>query len=739
MTTRLKNTLLLLPFLLLAANAQAATETVTYIGDTDPHNWYDEGIWDIGPEVVPPWPGITADIVINTAGANITTAGGSISTQTLTIHNGSALRIEGGGLFTSNGMTNIGNNSDTAKLYVGGDAVTSTFNTKGLRIGNNTASTQANPARGEMHILDKAIVNVTTTHFGIGCHTYSEGSLVIDGGTLNINGAATAAQPKVFVGVGANSVGSITVEKGEFNIATLLDLGYGDKSQATLTINGGKVNHINNAFNLGNKSKTAVINVNINGGELNVAGINVGCATGTSATITQTGGTLNATVGTFALANGTDTKATYTISDGKIEAENRIFMSYGQNSTSTLTQTGGEIATGQLHLAAHAGTSAANGSSATLDISGGTFKVTTETANYLRTAYNNGTAAINLSGDGQLISSTDLLHGYGSYAKADLNISGNSSLQTRSAIIGHGGRSNANINLDGNGKFLSENNLILGYASNSKANVTLSGNSRMEVGTDIFLAYGTSGSTGTLKLSDTATLKTGGNLTLGGVTTGGGEAKSSTAILNLAGAANATIGGTLTLGNGTNITSAKLDIADTATLSAGALHLGMGNITLGGGSLSVANEILAVKTTAAHLALNGGALSADALVFDITDKDFAGQLHIDGPVNQLTLSKGIIIDLSNWTGDPAELHLITLVTYTDTSIENFSVTFNYGALEGQIEADYEWDSAHQELHLLGLKAIPEPANIALILALSALGIVFIRRRISGGINKTLIN
>lgn len=657
----------------LAAIAQAGT--VNYTGGEGAHNWKETpSVWNatIG----------TGDTVnLDTAKA-VVTSDADVTLAILNLYNGATLKVTDA-TFTASNFIGIGNTSETAKLQVGDGATAVTLNIGRLRVGNTTGSA-GSIVKGEMEILKDATVNLTggpttTKDSYVAGQNFTNASLTINGGTLETS-------YRFFIASGVDSVGSLTIKNGgvfNYNHATIsLDFGYAARSNATLTVDGGTLNHKNTALNLGNYNQTAKINLNINDGEINAAGLNVGWKTGTSATITQTGGninagttnfgaegtgygdlnisggTLNATVINFAagtgsnstvvqtggtvkstgagatqalsIAQGTDSDVNYTISDGKIEAANRLYLGYGSNSTVTLTQTGGEITAAVAYVGARTGTGAADATKTTLNISDGTFKANTI---YVGLAY--ATADVNVSGTGYLEATTgDLAIGYRPNAEATLEIT--------------------------NGGSAKGNRVFIGY----------------------------NGSEGTAIVSDNAKLTSTNNLVLG---------------------------------NSAKTHTAKLEINNNAEVSAGSVDLFKAGITINGGSLNTTGNINVDNNTAATIDLAGGTLTADKIAIALSGTDFTGSLDITGAAAGLTLGS-ILVDLSGWTGDAkADILLFS----TDNDSANYTVNFEYGSLAGLFEATETWTNGDLSI---SITAVPEPANVAAILAALAVVAVLIRRR-----------
>jgi hypothetical protein len=141
--------------------------------------------------------------------------------------------------------------------------------------------------------------------------------------------------------------------------------------------------------------------------------------------------------------------------------------------------------------------------------------------------------------------------------------------------------------------------------------------------------------------------------------------------------------------------------------------------------LSASGEILVSSTSIASLSLNGGSLSADSLRFDVTGAAFAGSLDISGSISALSLTNGIIIDLSNWSGDATLLAPITLLTYDDAATEHLSVSLNYGANAGLLNVSHTWNAGALSLMVA---PVPEPATTAALLALLTLTLLLRRRQ-----------
>ncbi len=171
----------------------------------------------------------------------------------------------------------------------------------------------------------------------------SEGSMTISGGTVTT--------PSITVANAEKSVGTVTVSGGTLKGTTTFNIGNAANSTGTVTVSGGSLT--TGTFNAGNAANSTGT-VTVSNGEINATTFVVG--TNGNGTLNMTGGSINAT-GEFILGRFSGSTGVGLIDGGSVKVgSNLILASADTSSTASLTLTSGTIdATGQSLYVANSG------------------------------------------------------------------------------------------------------------------------------------------------------------------------------------------------------------------------------------------------------------------------------------------------------------------------------------------------------------------------------------------------
>jgi len=309
----------------------------------------------------------------------------------------------------------------------------------------------------------------------------------------------------------------------------------------------------------------------------------------TGSHLDQTGGSL--TTGFFGMATDSGSSATFNLSDGTFASTGELQV--GVSAAGTLNQTGGT-----LNSSSYLVVGRNSGSVGVFSLSGGTVNGATTSGFTVIGSFAGSNGTLNVSGDGVLNSPREMRVGEG--GTGTLNQTGGTVSVSGVTHVGWGGNNastqNGTLTVSG-GTFTSEGDLVLGYAggSTAQANVTVDGGT-LNVGTTtkrwlIVSRYDT--------VSSTLTVSS-GNLNLNAGTdlrfSIGGNSGTNTVTLN---------GGAITSYSG-NQTGDGAGVVDLAQGS------GVANNTfnLNGGTLAIRAVIADKDNATATFNFNGGTLKA---------------------------------------------------------------------------------------------------------------------------------
>lgn len=262
-------------------------------------------------------------------------------TNSLTIGTGKAGQLTiNGGEYLVRGALNIA--SGLGKDNDGPGKSTLTLTNCTMTVGDGVfVAYNANGANGEVVVQSNAVLNATNTNgdkFSI-CkggngHNDTKGSLVIDGGVVNVAGPFYTCQE--------GGTGDVTINGGELNVSSeaLFARGWYNGATSTLTMNGGKL------WTSGNLEFAAKPNRNggtgylcMNAGKIDVDGSAYLGGKNATMTTTMTGGEIEV-ADQLQLAADTGGTSTFTMADGSI-ACGGLFQ-IGRNATGVFTMDGGE-------------------------------------------------------------------------------------------------------------------------------------------------------------------------------------------------------------------------------------------------------------------------------------------------------------------------------------------------------------------------------------------------------------
>ena len=262
-------------------------------------------------------------------------------TNSLTIGTGKAGQLTiNGGEYLVRGALNIASGLGKDNDGPGKSSLTLTNCT--MTVGDGVfVAYNANGANGEVVVQSNAVLNATNTNgdkFSI-CkggngHNDTKGSLVIDGGVVNVAGPFYTCQE--------GGTGDVTINGGELNVSSeaLFARGWYNGATSTLTMNGGKL------WTSGNLEFAAKPNRNggtgylcMNAGKIDVDGSAYLGGKNATMTTTMTGGEIEV-ADQLQLAADIGGTSTFTMTDGSI-ACGGLFQ-VGRNATGVFTMDGGE-------------------------------------------------------------------------------------------------------------------------------------------------------------------------------------------------------------------------------------------------------------------------------------------------------------------------------------------------------------------------------------------------------------
>jgi len=435
---------------------------------------------------------------------------------------------------------------DTAEIGEGagngGTAVISSAapNIVNLRLGESAGET------GHLEILTGGSLTTTSGDLLVGANGTGAGTITMSGGSLTMNNGRLE--------LGQNGVGTVTMTDGLFTVTNShVVMGRHANADATIDISGGTLQTTgggNRNFYMAwdNAASQAALNVSgtghvdVAGGEFNL------CGSGT-ATVTQTGGSVNAAGIVYVGRNATSV-GTYDISDGTLDAHGLRLAWHQTGSQGTLKvsgdaqinltaplegcgngiglieQTGGTITLTDTYPVI----GRYNTGTATYNLSGGVLKTvgTGAGANHrfhMAWDHANNHATLNLSGTGQVIVNEDRAGGnagflIGNQGIAEVNVSDSASITVYGGTDGEGGMSlglNGNatgtVNQSGGAVTIYDNYLMIGRRSTTTGTYNISGGTLETAGAPnttarIYMGWDHAGATGYLNLSGDAAVTT---------------------------------------------------------------------------------------------------------------------------------------------------------------------------------------------------------------------------------------
>ncbi len=513
-------------------------------------------------------------------------------------HKGTGIVNINGGKFQG------GSDNKTTEIRVGQDSgSTGTLNLNGGEMtGKSLTIGQSANTTGTVNIKNDAKLTLTDSDLILANNATATALLNISGGTVTMNKALKIAQA-------ASSKATMTMTGGTITGATGMNIGGGNSSTGTLNISGGTIDlsKISNGYiNMPNDGATGSTSEAHATSAMNVSGdasvkmqlIHIGAAKYSDATVTVTGGSVEATntlrVGGKYNGGELDATATgvLTISGGTVTATETEMGSGGATGTINLNE-GGTLATKMIKK----GTGLA-----TINFDGGVLKATAAESDFLADG-------ITLSGSSVVIDT-------------DYDITITRAIDTTSlAIVKRGtGKltlSNADNNIDPTkitveagsvvakistveyrfGNFGTHNgNYVIGTMANAEENVTLCGT--VSVGGNYGVKAGTiQNATGKL------TVGAGGSLTTAWVNLG--EASGAVGKLVIDGGTMQTTSGTYGIYVG-NSTGARGEL----TVNSGTLTLSKAIELCGNASATD------MTGTTGMFTMKGGTVTAETLKFD---------------------------------------------------------------------------------------------------------------------------
>lgn len=678
------------------------------------------------------------------AGATLSelTIGGNGDTSTLKVSRSSGeIDVSIGRNTGTNATLNIntGGKIDASALTANvnvGQAATTTGNLNingGTLLANNLYLGNGISSTGTLTMNDGTL---TASYVEVGKASSSQGYLNVNGGTMN----ATTLR------VGSGSNGNFTLTDGDVNVTTFYVgasggadvLGNVSVTGGTLTINATSNARVGSAAQANGR-------LDISGGTVTTTATGIIFGLG-STTVSSTTGNLNlsktgelaladnlelgrygkgyATVAddsilsanTIYLGNNTGGYGSLTVSNGEVTADTDLVIGRIAAASGNLTQTGGNITVGNRLQIGNGTFDAQGGHLSTGSMSVGDINAVVGTLNI-----SNG-ATVNQTLGTTYLGRTTTAHGI-------VNINDGGTLISRTMSIGFAGTGEVNVNTGGTLDVRSTAIFTIGDTANADTGTAGTGTLNIDGGSVTIIPEGGS-TTNPLVLGHTVN---GTQISKGTINLLSGDITvNRTLIIGEAGEGLVDIsGGTFVVNDNiiiANATGSKGELK----ISNGALNitgnitgkLGTANIELTGGALTANGDLLVETNSSLALALAGGTLTANAIRFDITDATFDGTLDITGASAGLSLANGIIIDLSNFTGNPAE-NPLALLDYIDASIETLVVDFVYGTNAGLIGATYNWSGSQLTIELA---TIPEPSTYTVILGLAAVAMLMMRRR-----------
>lgn len=562
-----------------------------------------------------------------------------------------------GGTVPANGEGDVFfNNGANVTLSNGTVSVGVGTGTSRFYIGNGTNAVAKVNVGGEEGQTALLEINGGTTD--IGRSAGSTGYLnIYAGGTVNVTHTAGLRM----VRAAKDSSGYLTVDGGNLNV-TKFSSGYDGSTSATIKILDGTMT-VGDGFELGTGDGSSA-NLTVSGGDLKINSTNlsmgVGQSANSTATFDLTGGNVTNAFGLI-IARGANSTGTANFTGGNYTGTSSTAIAriaFGENSTGTLNVEAGTIKFGGDTLLG----TAAN-ATATLNMKGGDLTV----GNQLRIADAQGAAGYMVKGvvtvEGGNLSAGEIILSSQRYTSSEMNISGTANVTTTAGGLTIGG---GNPYMD--------------------ATVTMTAGSLTLAGDLIVGGSLRGGTTSLLDVSGGKVLVT-GDLVVGRYVTGDAAGARQTA--KFTGSSVIDITGAIDMLRGTSNAAnhAELIIADQASVTAASINLN----------------------------------ASGKLIFQIDDASFTGSLTLgDMGAANLSLNASILIDLSGFTGDEAQLEGLELISYTGAQNTVFE---GLVSIAGATSLDFGWVN-----NVLTLQAIPEPATYAKILGVLALLAVVISRR-----------
>ncbi|MCR5163087.1 MAG: hypothetical protein K6C40_03620, partial [Thermoguttaceae bacterium] len=430
---------------------------------------------------------------------------------------------------------------------------------------------------------------ITTDHFTVGGS--GTGKLNVTGGSLSITEA---------MNLKVGTKGTVEVSGGELLFPAGLTVG-SDTFEGTVKVSGGTLTPASLVV-----GSTKAGSVTISDGTLSVKTADTYFGTGANATLTMTGGTLDATGKTISFSpesGGTaGVQTTLNLSGSSEIKAAKLFLSDKLGANTTMTMTGGKITCATQFMVGRHGNATATQSGGT--ISGGNL--------FVVGSFENTTSTLTLSG-----TAADSATGWyvGNFGDATLkleNITSDASVKNVSGtnfIVGVEAGSNGKVEI-GSG-VMEVANLYLGYGQASYGTGVAKGSLKLTGGTlkatnkiSLGERYTVNGSTE--YKSDGSMTVSSGTLTTPLLYAGTAEKSTGTVAVS-GGQVNATTFHVGENGNGTlNMTNGTLA---TTTFSAGYGENGTGAVTVSGGQISATTFIVGENGNGT-LNMTGGSINA---------------------------------------------------------------------------------------------------------------------------------
>jgi len=603
-----------------------------------------------------------------TAGTLNINSATAIGTGTLTIAGAAIDNTSGAAVtLTTNNPQNWNNDftfNGSNSLNLGTGAITLSGN-RTLTI-NGTATLTA----GGNIIGNSALTKLGTGALTLGGNYTTTGSLLVNGGTLNIpSGTVTgriggnspiqiANVPGTTATVTVSGTGTLTSGDSEFWVGQ-----GGNTSTATLNLQGGTIN-VGNWFTMGRNGSTGTFNMS--GGTLNkTGGGNIDIASGGGAAgtgvLNQSGGTINDTASDLLIGEVGGANGAYNVSGTAVGNFGHINIGTSGGATGTMNLDGGTVNATQVFQ---------GGGAATLNFNGGTLKASA------------GANAAFLTG----IGTTNVRNGGAVFDTGGQNITIAQALQ-HSAINGDNAI-DGGLTKNGNGVLtLTGANNYTGATTVNAGTLTYGGNNILPISAPVAVSGGT---------LDIGTF----TATVGDVTLNSGTINGTTGLLtgtsytvtNTTGTAtvNATLAGfgvNLTKsGAGTLALNAANTYSGVTTINGGTVTLGVNgsldptsSLTIGAGTFDLRNGSGTRTQNITNLVLNGGSTLVFGLGGTSTDViNVSGVAQITGS-NTIKLSGSVMSGTYNLITTFAPL-TGTFVLDTSSLVTGF--THYAGAISG---------------------------------------------------------